>query len=123
MGAREVRIVEAGGGIEVGATDVPLGRHEEAPEDGRVKIPQPSPVVRRDVDVPEASALDDGHGSALRDPRVVGGRALDESAPALATGELPVPDDDRTSRQHDVARTLDLAPLVARVVDVHVVRL
>ena len=57
-----------------------------------------------------------------RSASVIGDRALDEAAIALATGELPVADDDRAARQHDIAGTLDLAALVARVVDVHVVR-
>src|SRR6185503_18556590 len=58
-----------------------------------------------------------------RHPGVVRGGALDEPAGALATRELAVANDDRAARQDDLGRALDLATLVARVVDVHVVGL
>src|SRR5690349_16797065 len=62
-------------------------------------------------------------GGRSGEPGVVGGRALHESAVALLPGERPVPDDDAAARQDDVARALDLAALVARVVHRHVVGL
>src|SRR3954447_16467814 len=49
--------------------------------------------------------------------------ALDELAMALAPGELAVADHDGAAAQHDVGPALDLAALVARVIDVHVVGL
>src|SRR3954465_11284808 len=49
--------------------------------------------------------------------------ALDELAMALAPGELAVPDHDRTATQDHIGPALDLAALVARVIDVHVMGL
>src|SRR6266545_243102 len=67
-------------------------------------------------------------GSATSDPTsaqtgVIGPRALDEFPVALFAGERAVADDDSPAAQDDVGRALDLAPFVARVVDVHVVGL
>src|SRR3954453_14846278 len=59
----------------------------------------------------------------LAGAREVGSGALDEPARALAPRELAVPDDDVPTAEHDVRAALDLAALVDRVVDVHVVRL
>src|SRR5437868_3034971 len=57
------------------------------------------------------------------DPRVIGRSALDESTGTLATGELAVANDHGSATQDDVGPPADLATLVARVVDVHVVGL
>src|SRR5436190_1889644 len=57
------------------------------------------------------------------DPGVVGGRPLDELPCALAAGELPIADDHRAAAEDDVRPALDLASLIAGVVDVHVMRL
>src|SRR5204863_4307859 len=61
--------------------------------------------------------------SGLRHSGVIGGRSFDESSGALPAGELPIANDHRTALEDDVRAALDLAALVDRVVDVHVMRL
>src|SRR5690242_10164030 len=55
-----------------------------------------------------------------RHPRVVRRRSPDEPPGALPARELAVADDDRATGHDDLRRALDLATLVARVVDGHV---
>src|SRR3990172_5874605 len=69
--------------------------------------------------VADASGVVTGPGSGAAGE--VGRRPLDETTVAARPDPLAVADDDRAAAHHDVRRALDLAALVARVVDVHVV--
>src|SRR5512141_3172759 len=82
----------------------------------RTSASRPTSAGMRIVRIVAAGVI----GSA--EPGVIGGRPLEVAAVARPAGELPVPDDHRAARHDDVAGTLDDAALVARVVDVHVVR-